>query len=198
MEIQFFLRQKITTCSPVLVSQSVGNYKNIKTCRQCKSLVEQTEFFFFFISLFSGVARPMWVTVSSSSLLSSCLSSLSSSLSRTRHPPPFPSPLSCRAAAIFVLKRAGFWNQSCNGSEKSSPTFSMDHQDHPFASLKASQMKYCPSRVAIHVSWPQDNDLSYLGLSAGLSGLPFCGSSVRPCECRKKPGPWWLSRLIQQ
>ena len=38
------------------VSHSIGDHKYVKTCRQCMSLIEKTEFHFFFMSLFSGIA----------------------------------------------------------------------------------------------------------------------------------------------
>ncbi len=38
------------------LSHSIGDDKNVKTCQQCMSLTEKTEFHFFFISLSSGIA----------------------------------------------------------------------------------------------------------------------------------------------
>ena len=38
------------------VNHSIGDHKNVKTCRQCISVTEKTEFFFF-MSLFSGIAN---------------------------------------------------------------------------------------------------------------------------------------------
>ena len=51
-KFSFFL-QKIIACQQVLAkSYSVGDYKNVKTCWQCMSLMEKTEFHFFHVPIF--------------------------------------------------------------------------------------------------------------------------------------------------
>ena len=65
MENQLFSPQKKTACQPVLaesLSLSLGDYKNVNTCRQCMSLMEKTEFFFFWIPYFRAlpVGPKLW------------------------------------------------------------------------------------------------------------------------------------------
>ena len=55
-----FFMENISTLRPdkfwQKVSHSIGDYKTVKTCRQCLSLMEKLNFILFFISLFSGIA----------------------------------------------------------------------------------------------------------------------------------------------